>query len=162
MTKIRKRRWIGISLFFLAFSLISVFFLEGCKLKGKAGPEEKKASETIYLYNEKLTEAYKKENPELLQSVATRDEINRILKHLVFISSAHERMEYELKKLDYKEFKIEEKKAQVKTEETWLYKIFDKKTNKRKSSKLIRYRVTYNLVKQKGSWLVSGLKAKEL
>lgn len=160
---IRASRWLSGD-FAISFILVFFFlhFLSGCQWFKKVNPEQKKVAEAVYLYNDTLIEAYSKENPYLLQGIATEEEVNRVLKHLVFITAGGEQMAYELKRLDFKKFGIKETSATVNTEEVWRYRVIDKKTGKQKGKpKTLEYKVTYKLIKQKGKWFVANIEARE-
>lgn len=119
-------------------------------------PDEKAALKIVIAkYNNALVEAYKDQSFEPLKAVAAADEVNKVDTIVSSYLQANQIMEADLRKVDFKDIKIEGDKATVKTSEDWSYRWVNYKTRQEiEPLRNVHYEMLYHMTKKDGKWLV--------
>jgi hypothetical protein len=142
--------WILLSLPLLALSA-------GCMTK-----EEQAVRQVVTKYNENLTLALKRPQPELMNGLTTSLEGKRITTYLSYFYQQNKVMDSQLKSLEFIKVEIRDQKAVVRTKEQWSYKHLDLTSRKVvKPEKIINYQATYQLEKTNKKWVVASLEVKD-
>lgn len=147
------KRWFFI--FVQVLLLLSLTMVSGC-----GWPEKKQVRETVRLYNEKKILALKRPEPELMDTLTTKREKQRVLMYILYQYQKKVVIDARLLKLETVKTEVNGNKATVQTKEEWVYKKLDVDTRKPvKKEEKIYYDGTYSLEKTKeGRWVVADLK----
>jgi len=138
-------------------------FITRWQNRGAAATAATAVGKTIEKYNQTLVKAYEQEKPSLLSPVATERQITDVRLYMTYDKVEKKRkMSVELKSLLIDKIKKKGAKATALTTETWVYNFKDLNTGKESGRAVESYRVTYNLKKTGGLWLVDSLKAKKI
>lgn len=141
----------------ILFGLTILVFSAGCVTK-----EEKAVRQTVTKYNENLALALKRPQPELMLSLTTPKEYERILTYILYWQQQKKILSSRLNNLNIEQVEIEGEKATVKTREQWSYEHLDRENRKVvKPTADINYQATYRLEKIKGKWVVASLEVKD-
>lgn len=109
----------------------------------------------IAQYNNAVVVAYSDQDFELLKGVASDEEFRKIYVIVAGFLQGNRIMEADIKRIDYKEIKIEGDKATVKTSEDWSYRWVNYRARQEvEPLKEIHYEMLYYLIKKDGKWLV--------
>jgi len=137
----------------LAFAII----FSGCA--SNEPPDQQSELKTIIAkYNNAIVEAYKNQNFEYLTQVATEEELNKIGIIINSYRQSDQIMEAEIRKIDFREVKIDGDKAVVKTSEDWSYRWLNYKTGQEvEPPQDIHYELLYQVIKKDGKWLVDAV-----
>ena len=141
-----------------AIYVIGIIFFSGCVSEN---PEEKRIKTVIAKYNIAVIEAYKNQYFDYLKESADEKEFRKIYVITIGFLQGNRILESELLSLAFKEIKIEDSVATVKTSEDWSYRWVDYRTREEvEPLKDLHYEMIYHLVKKDGRWLVE--KAEEV
>lgn len=136
--------------------ILCIVVFSGCA----SPPPDTRAAQlkiVIAKYNNALIEAYKNRFDSPLMEVAGEAEVRKIRTIVDSFLQSDEIMEAEVKRMDFKEIKIEAEKAEVKTSEDWQYRWVNVRTGKEvEPIKDIHYEMLYHLIKKDGKWLVEN------
>jgi hypothetical protein len=120
--------------------------------------------DTILRYNQLLSEGYAKMNMTPLKEVATEEHAQKVYYHMAALGEAKIRMESKLVNIEFSDIQFPKKDlAKVKTNEKWDYTHVNIGT-KMPAQKVVKgliYRLSYELVKTDGRWLVSSVSVLE-
>jgi hypothetical protein len=118
-------------------------------------PEEEAIKKLVGKYNVALITAYKDMNPLPLRRVTSNSEFEKVNLIIDSFMEVNQIMEAELMSLGFKDIKIEQDSATVKTSEQWKYRWVDMKTGEVKVPlQEIHYEMLYHLTKEEDKWLV--------
>ena len=130
----------------------------------KAETEIEKISEgeikdIIERYNKLLAGAYITNDTKGMKEVITADHDARLYHRLSNIAKSKRQMQSELKKLKFSDVRfLNDKTASVKTGEAWDIIHYDLNTQQTiKEHKGYLYELKYEVVKQKGNWLINNV-----
>jgi len=142
----------------LVMALILPVTVAGC-----SWTEKKKVQETVRLYNEKLILALKRPEPELMDSLTTKREKQRILMYILYQYQKKVLIDARLLKLEPGKTEVKGNKATVQTREEWVYKKLDVDTRKLvRGEEKVFYDGTYSLEKtEDGRWVIAELKVRK-
>lgn len=142
--------WILLSLSLLALSA-------GCMTK-----EEQAVRQVVTKYNENLTLALKRPQPELMNGLTTSVESKRIANYIMYFYQQKKLLDSQQKSLEFINVEIQDQKAVVRTKEQWSYQHLDVASRKVvKPEEIINYQATYQLEKTKDKWVVASLEVKD-
>jgi hypothetical protein len=120
--------------------------------------------DTILRYNQLLSEGYAKMNMTPLKEVATEEHAQKVYYHMAALGEAKIRMESKLVNIEFSDIQFPGKDlARVKTREKWDYTHVSINTEMpaRTVVQGLIYRLSYELVKTDGRWLVSSVSVLE-
>lgn len=138
----------------LFYSIALAVILSGCA-SNPADDREALLKIVIAKYNNAVIEAYRSQNFEPLKQAAAEHEIDKIGVIINAYRTENQIMESDIKKIDFKEIRIEADKAYVKTSEDWSYRWINYETKQEvEPLKDVRYELLYHLIKKGGKWLV--------
>lgn len=113
---------------------------------------------TVTAYNQMLTEALAKPDPDMMQFFASPRQMKRIRSNLIFITKDRHLLISEMLGFEYIDTEISDDKsaAKVMTQERWRFHFIDERTRKPISDKaaLMSYKNIYHLVKIDSRWVV--------
>lgn len=140
---------------YLSYGVVLAAIISSGCASNQADNRETLLKIVIAKYNNAVIEAYKSQNFEPLKQAATESEINKIGVIINAYRTANQIMESDIKKIDFKEIRIEADKADVKTYEDWSYRWINYETRQEAEPlKDIHYELFYHLIKKDGKWLV--------
>lgn len=124
------------------------------------GSEEEKGNvlATVKRYNSLLIRTYMEANIDLMKSVSTDNQVNKILPTVLALRARENLMMADQKTFEVKNLSISDTKAFVETIEEWDYWWQHKDTGEiTEPRKITRYSIRYNLVNVNGMWKVNSL-----
>ncbi len=132
------------------------FALAACS---RESADEKQVKDTVMRYNQLLAEGYQKLNMNPLQEAATTKQAEKAYFHMAALGEGRVRMESTLKKIKFIDMTIQqENKATVRTKEVWDFRHINIDTKQVVLEKKdFEYIITYELLKERGSWLVANV-----
>jgi hypothetical protein len=142
--------------------LLAVIWISGCHFSTEK--DTRAVKDTILRYNQLLSEGYAKMNMTPLQEVATLDHATKVYHHMAALGEAKIRMESQLVGIEFLDIQFPgENRAKVKTREKWNYTHVNINT-KMPAQTVVQgliYKLSYDLVKKDGKWLVSSVSVLE-
>lgn len=125
--------------------------------------DNKQVKGTVMRYNQLLIEGYQTLNMNPLQEAATTKQAEKTYFHMAALGEGKVRMESTLKKIKFIDITIQqENKATVKTKEVWDFQHINIVTKQIVlEERDFEYIITYELVKERGRWLVANVIAAE-
>ena len=113
----------------------------------------------IERYNKLLAGAYITNYTKDMKEIITGDHDARLYHRLSNIAKSKRQMQSELKKLEFSDVRfLNDKTVSVKTKEAWDIKHYDLNTQQTiKEHKGYLYELRYEVVKQKGNWLINNV-----
>jgi hypothetical protein len=113
---------------------------------------------TVTAYNQMLTEALAKPDPDMMQFFASPRQMKRIRSNLIYITKDRHLLVSEMLSFEFNDTEIsgDRKKATVMTRENWRFHFIDQRTRKPVTDKtaLMSYDNTYHLVRLDSRWVV--------
>jgi uncharacterized membrane protein len=124
--------------------------------------QEVPVKEAVRLYTSLLSQALANFDPEILQSVATPNQLSRVRTYFIYLKGNNKTIMGRVVKLNFKNIKIRDEVAQVETEEEWDYIEVDLRTQQSlgKGNRKV-YNVSYSLIFDAGDWKVDNLEIKK-
>ena len=106
-------------------------------------------------YNDALVSAYKNQFFDSLSEVSVEAEAGKVHALVNSYLQGNQVMDSELHSMDFKEMKVADNKATVRTSEKWSYRWINFRTGEEvEPMRDIHYEMLYHFVKEEGKWLV--------
>jgi len=139
-------------------ALIAVVLIFSC-----SSGDKQLVRNTIIRYNELLSRGYAEMNMTGLRELATENQIEKVYIHMAALGEGKVKMISELKNIDIEDISFPSKDAaMVLTKETWNYTHVNIDTNKvDKKVEGIVYKLSYDLVKSNGRWVVANVVSRD-
>jgi hypothetical protein len=142
--------------------VLTIMCISGCRVGTEKDIHEVK--DTILRYNQLLSEGYAKMNMTPLKEVATEEHAVKVYHHMAALGEAKVRMESKLVNIEFTDIQFPKKDfAKVKTKEKWDYTHVNIGT-KMPAQTVVQgliYKLSYDLIKKDGRWLVSSISVLE-
>jgi hypothetical protein len=142
--------------------LLIVIWIGGCDVD--TAKDTQAVKDTIRRYNQLLAEGYATMNMTPLQGVATEEHTQKVYHHMAALGESKIRMESKLIGIEFLDIQFPKKDlAKVKTREKWNYSHI-KNGTKILGQNVVQslvYKLSYELVKEDGRWLVSSISVLE-
>jgi hypothetical protein len=120
--------------------------------------EKTGAVDAVKRYNSMMIRAYMEANINIMTGVVTEKHMKMLYPTIQALRATGNIMMAEQKTFIVKKVSVEENKATLRSEETWVYWWQDSATNAiTKPQETITYKIQYNLIKNDGSWRVDSL-----
>lgn len=120
--------------------------------------QKEEAIDAVKKYNSTLIKVYSTLNLNLLEEVATADEMSRVFPVVQALVNQNSIMVAQQKYFKVNDVKIRGNKAEIITEELWFYWWQDRKNNTiTRSPREAYYKIKYHLLKDKKNWKVDKL-----
>ena len=142
--------------------LLTVIYVVGCR----AGTEKdtRAVKDTILRYNQLLAEGYARMNMTPLREVATEEHAQKVYHHMAALGEAKIKMESQLIDIEFLDIQYPKKDlVRVKTKEKWNYTHINIGT-KMPAQTVVQgliYKLSYELVRKDGRWVVSSISVLE-
>src|SRR4030042_2381746 len=146
--------------------LLVILLMGICICGCRAGTEKDTVAvkDTILKYNQLLSEGYAKMNMTPLREVATDEHALKVYHHMAALGEAKIRMESQLVNIEFLDIQFPQKySAKVKTKEKWDYTHVNIGTKMPATTVVqgLLYKLSYELIKKNGKWLVSSVSVLE-
>jgi hypothetical protein len=136
--------------------IICLGILTACEKGSDA--EKEQVLKTVKKYNSMLIRTYMEANIDLMQSVTTDKQLNKILPTVLALRAKNNLMMADQKTFEVKKVFVLGKEAVVETDEEWFYWWQHKDTRKiTEPMKVTKYLIRYNLVIEDNMWKVDSL-----
>jgi hypothetical protein len=107
-----------------------------------------------------LQEAYAKADLKAIRQMATDNEMKKLFPVIQALTVTENSMPTEVLDFKIEKVKLAEDKATVRTSERWSFWWVDRKTQTITKPKVVEsYKLRYNLVKNKGRWMVDSVES---